>query len=580
MENWRVPTTDALPAIPEDKDVPGLVAAHGKLLRLRRDLDRARLIVDRVRRREKLKRELVRVAGDALEAHLSSLAVDDNEEVQEQPSKKDANQAKQQHDDANDGNNRGGRAAKAEAKEKLANTGSAHNLFIKTSIDPELDDEFDESVLPFTLDEVNYEQLEIPPTPSLSFGVGGFGRDHDGDKGSGRQGLAARNRFSAQLSPVGSAVVSGWTGDEDHLLLLGVAACGVGRWTEIREDFLLGRNSAQMNQRFTRLARRRCMLVKITGSSSAAAAKHASSSKGSSSKQQDDDSEEDDEGGEYTEVRTAFMSASDVQQARSKLPLILVKMLEKYDEDSVWESIALRHLFDTQSKEKRCGRPQKYPLPIPIPKHLQNGGWQTRKKNLVQRPSTLIPGWQPGSGGGYGVGVGTYQPPNQSSTQRGYIANTAPPRPRGRPRKKRSRYSRGNDSSDGDSDSDDEDDDDDDDESEEQEDQAVVAQRRKEEQDQLREERLRARALASTEDLTQLSKNTSSNSLASLGRKKEGAARCSLGSLSAPDREKRGSKAGSVSSDNGSGSATAGSKRGRRSPRSEKEVDGRRKRRI
>jgi hypothetical protein len=80
-----------------------------------------------------------------------------------------------------------------------------------------------------------------------------------------------------------------WEVDEDKLLLLGVAACGMGRWREIREHFGLLRNSAQMvrteisedafilstlfyfivtfiqmlsmsqNQRFTRLAKRRVL---------------------------------------------------------------------------------------------------------------------------------------------------------------------------------------------------------------------------------------------------------------------------------------------------------------------------------
>jgi hypothetical protein len=43
-----------------------------------------------------------------------------------------------------------------------------------------------------------------------------------------------------------------WSADDDRLLLLGVAACGVGRWSDIREEFTLSRNSSQMNQRFTR----------------------------------------------------------------------------------------------------------------------------------------------------------------------------------------------------------------------------------------------------------------------------------------------------------------------------------------
>ena len=40
-----------------------------------------------------------------------------------------------------------------------------------------------------------------------------------------------------------------------HLSIL----LGVGRWIDIRQDFMLNRNSAQMNQRFARLAKLREM---------------------------------------------------------------------------------------------------------------------------------------------------------------------------------------------------------------------------------------------------------------------------------------------------------------------------------
>ena len=53
-----------------------------------------------------------------------------------------------------------------------------------------------------------------------------------------------------------------WSRDDDHRLLLGVSACGVGRWAEIREEFELVYNSSQMNQRFTLLTRRRAAHVR------------------------------------------------------------------------------------------------------------------------------------------------------------------------------------------------------------------------------------------------------------------------------------------------------------------------------
>jgi len=609
MENWKI-QSDVLPVLPEDRDATALAAAHAKLVKLRRDLDRARLIVDRVRRREKIKRELVRVAGDALDTYVDGLAVDDNEDLAEETEVKEkASAGKAGKKEAAAAAvapvaERGGvRAAKQEAREKLAATGTANKGLAKSQsagsmqsalggrdrdIQSHEDSDFDDSILPFSLDEVDYDALEMPPANAPQ----AFGRGELDTDNFDRRRHPNGRRFGPVSSPAGGgggggSSATGWTGDEDHLLLLGVAACGVGRWTEIREDFLLARNSAQMNQRFTRLARRRCMLVKITGtgnSSSSLSGNGKRSGKGS------DSDEDEDEGNEYTEVRTAFVSPADVQLARSKLPPILVEMLEKYQEDAVWESIALRHLFDTQSKEKRCGRPQKYPLPIPIPKHLQNGGWQSRKKNLVQRPSTLVPGWQPGSGGGYGVGVGTYQPNIQFGSTKQANGGVAPAaytgRPRGRPRKYRPPEP----------DPSDEDDDNDSDSSGEKEDAATRAakalQKKKEEQDKMRIERALARAQATTEAEEEnsglLSRSDSTASLLSLGVRKAGAAaRCSLGSL--PSKDKRG--AGSEDEnedeeDEGEGdeeededeasSGSAGAKRGRRSPRLVKSGGGRR----
>ena len=157
---------------------------------------------------------------------------------------------------------------------------------------------------------------------------------------------------------------------------MGVAACGVGRWTEIREDFLLARNSAQMNQRFTRLAKRRCVLIEL-----------------SAKKKQNRKNTTDFRETEYTDVRTAHMSPEEVVYARKQLPVLIRNMLENFSEDSVWESIAVRYLTEKHHKDKRCGRPTKYPLPIPIPSHLLNGGHLSRKKMLLRRPSDMGYDW-------------------------------------------------------------------------------------------------------------------------------------------------------------------------------------------
>ena len=48
-----------------------------------------------------------------------------------------------------------------------------------------------------------------------------------------------------------------WTPEEDHWLLTGVSKHGAGNWAAIRADTGLKRNSAQMNQRYARLMRKK-----------------------------------------------------------------------------------------------------------------------------------------------------------------------------------------------------------------------------------------------------------------------------------------------------------------------------------
>ncbi len=62
MDNWQ--QMDSLPRLVEDTDPNQLEQSRNVLLKLRRDLDRARLIVDRVRRRERLKRDIIRVNNE------------------------------------------------------------------------------------------------------------------------------------------------------------------------------------------------------------------------------------------------------------------------------------------------------------------------------------------------------------------------------------------------------------------------------------------------------------------------------------------------------------------------------------
>jgi hypothetical protein len=456
MENWK--HQEVLPVLVEDRDVDTLLNTHSYLVTLRHDLDRARLIMDRVRRREKVKRELVRVAGDTTDDFLHTLKIAPAES-KDVPALKDKGSGKSKFEKAAaDQQARKPRAAKSLALVKMDPNASGA-AWAATSA-PNNDYESDDSnLITFTLEDCDYDNLDIPAhgsaftssvaesmpsRDSRSLGLGsnsGYYSDYDPRRVNQR----SQARFGSAQQQTSAA--TGWTADEDRLLLMGVAACGVGRWTEIREDFLLARNSAQMNQRFTRLARRRCVLVKLNA---------ASNKKGANGR-----SGANDETSEYTEVRTAYMTPQDISHARSKLPPLIIGMLEAYSEDSVWESIAIRHLLDMQSKDKRCGRPQKYPLPIPIPKHLQNGGFLNRRKLIIQRPSELGYSWKgkptgvvegsydyAGGGGSYSRG-GYSQSANNSS---GSDPNKK--RHRGRPRKnsdldlsesKRSRRSDGDD---------------------------------------------------------------------------------------------------------------------------------------
>jgi hypothetical protein len=437
MENWK--KQDLLPQLPEDSDADAMLKAHDQLLKLRKDLDKARLIMDRVRRREKVKRDLVKVAGNAMESFLDDIRV--VEEVPEKKVKK-TSAIGAASSVSSSKTARQPRAAKIIAKAKLQNPGGIENGH---SPHAPLYDYAEITKAPFTLEEIDYKQLEVSLMEESSSGrdvkkgLSGLDIPDMGSKDQYYNDYAPRRsassssssssrspRFNVSSPSNNNSSTSGWTSDEDRLLLMGVAACGVGRWTEIREDFLLARNSAQMNQRFTRLARRRCDLVKL----------NAKPKKRKNSEADDDDDDEDNLA-EYSDVRTAYMSPQDVAFARSKLPPLIQTMLEDYDEDSVWEGIALRHLHDQGSKDKRCGRPQKYPLPIPIPKHLQNGGHLNKTKSIIQRPSELGFNWKGSNGGWTNYQQVVHSSAVNHSPTGGNQRKTSPTgKPRGRPPKK------------------------------------------------------------------------------------------------------------------------------------------------
>lgn len=40
---------------------------------------------------------------------------------------------------------------------------------------------------------------------------------------------------------------------------------------------------------------------------------------------------------------------------------------KQFTDESIWEGVAIRHVLETRSPEKRCGRPSKFPVRVPIP---------------------------------------------------------------------------------------------------------------------------------------------------------------------------------------------------------------------
>jgi hypothetical protein len=204
-----------------------------------------------------------------------------------------------------------------------------------------------------------------------------------------------------------NGVPGGWTADEDRLLLLGVAALGAGRWTEIRQHFMLDRNSAQMNQRFTRLASRRTVFVDLTAREEKDAENKSAgwgpqksatshSDGGASGPSEEHAAEQHIEGqgrsrpsveGAERNVRTRYVQPEEERLSRSRLPTGVRELLERYSEETIWDSVAVRHLAEAQNGGWRSGRPQKYPVPIPIPTYMLNGAWVNFTALLIERPA-------------------------------------------------------------------------------------------------------------------------------------------------------------------------------------------------
>lgn len=192
MEHWK--RQDIIPKIPEDANEAIWKSSRQQLLRVRADLDRARLIMDRVRRREKVKRELNIAAIDAFDGYITS----------------------------------------------SSSTG-------KVSRDLQV------TPLPFSIEHVD------PDDPEIAERDPGF-------RNSFTSLRTVEANFGSDILSASQLSAHGWSPLEDKLLLLGVAAYGVGSWLKIRELFRLSKSSVFMSQRFQRLTRQRQIKQSTNGS--------------------------------------------------------------------------------------------------------------------------------------------------------------------------------------------------------------------------------------------------------------------------------------------------------------------------
>ena len=595
MKKWQ--RQDALPPLPED--IGGglaLKSGYTELLKLRLALEKARILADRVRRREKLKKDLLKLSRDHLDSYFSYLESGQNGGVngdsshhQLHPSSSSSNMSKMINNNNNNNNDSNGyninnngdnnndkNYSNTENNEpqKIKNKDTAkeetHEYYdekVEGEIPMRLLGLYNDSVLlPFSIEPGNYEYLyeKEREKNAILASIAIATKYQDVAEGS----LERRERASSILSDgrersnsmtVHPKDLTGnghgathWSAEDDRLLLLGVAACGVGRWSEIRCEFELLRNSSQMNQRFTRLIRRRlaglCGGLAAVGmgmeqlNESASLASERSSSKlsqlshgvgsnsdaygttsitGNSNNDINDSNEKNDdkkndrkmsiESNDYCVIVTGngngngndrnklnrdrndsinddsytttsytdnlnengyhngrsgginsdnnnhnsvhankgdnhssnknsgkknnndindnnnnsssscnsisnsnsnnnlnnlssinntsnyddedettesqMINNNDTNILKKILPLSLRIMINDFDDKTVWESIAIRYLLDTQNHEKRSGRPVLHPLPIPIPHYLQNGKHFLFLHKLIERPS-------------------------------------------------------------------------------------------------------------------------------------------------------------------------------------------------
>ena len=233
-------------------------------------------------------------------------------------------------------------------------------------------------------------------------------RNYQNESNQKENSQKSANNSVSQNDSYNQGFVSNWAREEDILLLNGVASWGIGRWTEIRDDFgLFYRNSAQMNQRFTRLTQYYCHKleeVNETGSNEINNAKLDESGNEntivSENSTEITDNTNENEAAVETNAKYSSIDLIHNNQSNSntsmnyptklKLTDFLKSLINNYNETILWNRIALKYLFDNYNNEKRSGRPLKHPIQIPIPKNYENNEFLNYQSLLCQRPTATI----------------------------------------------------------------------------------------------------------------------------------------------------------------------------------------------
>lgn len=374
MENWS--QQPSLPVLPGDDNIPALQESLDRLCMLRRDMDRARLIMDRVRRREKLKKELIKTS---IESSITFIA---------------------QHERNEFAKGRIASRVRAAKTDAIGAIGSNPSLPV---IEPHLPFSIDESNLfditallssiqqpipapsvaaapplpPPPPAKINKSENKVIPIPKKQEHVAAIDEIR---KRKARDNGKTKEELDIPNNDINDLKISNvnmrhagvkWTLDEDKLLMLGLGVCGLNKMSEIREIFGLRREDSTMNQRFSKLSTQRLTFIasrKISKKSVLTAAQLALTLK----------------------PTHAMDDPVDAKAVHDSFSGCILKILSDFDEDLSWRQIVLRHLVDAYESEKKTGKSVKYPTQLPpLPKEYQNNGFLKYKYQLGKKPSAF-----------------------------------------------------------------------------------------------------------------------------------------------------------------------------------------------